>query len=157
MKQAILSFTSGKGKRVENIQHAIRCMECLSDTTVLVKSGLYEIPVSKTSPETSNVSVIAVVFTRFSPYALMGACKGIEAAIGRAPDDHSDIRAIDIDLILYEGYTCNDYELVLPGPDFLKREDILFPLGEIFPEGKALEYDFSGALKKLDGSRVKTI
>ena len=150
MKKAILSFASGRGKREENVRNAVRAMERLSGTTIIVKSSLYE----SITHEAEKLTACAVLLTEFSPFALFGACKGIEAALGRIPDEDSGMRVAEIELLLYEDVVLRNPELTLPHPELLRRPLFLLPLGEIFPDGKALGVDFSGALRKADTERI---
>lgn len=150
MKKAILSFASGRGKREENVRNAIRAMERLPGTTIIVKSSLYE----SDADEEPKLTACAVLLTELSPFALFGACKGIEAALGRMPDEDSGKQVTEIDLLLYEDAVLRNPELTLPNPELLRQPLFLLPLGEIFPDGKALGVDFSGALRNADTERI---
>jgi 2-amino-4-hydroxy-6-hydroxymethyldihydropteridine diphosphokinase len=155
MKKAILSFASGRGKREENVRNAVHAAERLTGTTVIVKSSLYE----SDAEGAEILTACAVLLTELSPFALFGACKGIEAAMGRVPDEGSGgsgKRVMEIDLLLYEDVVLHNPELMLPHPELLHRPLFLLPLGEIFPDGKALGVDFAGALRKADTERIRT-
>jgi 2-amino-4-hydroxy-6-hydroxymethyldihydropteridine diphosphokinase len=102
-----------------------------------------------------NHLMCVIVLTELSPRALLGACLGIEAAMGRRRGIKHDSRTIDIDLLVYEGVTSSDAELTLPHPQILKRAFVLVPLSELFSDGMALGLDFSAALKRIDRSEVK--
>jgi 2-amino-4-hydroxy-6-hydroxymethyldihydropteridine diphosphokinase len=153
MKKAILSFASGRGKREENVRNAVHVTERLTGTTVIVKSSLYE----SDAEGTEILTACAVLLTELSPFALFGACKGIEAAMGRVPDEGSGKQAMEIELLLYEDVVLRNPELMLPHPELFRRPLFLLPLGEIFPDGKALGVDFSGALRKADTERIRTL
>ena len=95
--------------------------------------------------------------TSLSPRALLGACLGIEAALGRVRRVRHGARAADLDLLLYEGETSADPELTLPHPGILARAFVLLPLSELFPEGFALGFDFRNAPGFADASGCKKL
>lgn len=155
MNKVIFGIGSNMGNRRENMSEAVHALERLPNTTVIATSNLYETkPVEVTDEQTDYLNECVVALTELSPRALLGACLGIEAAMGRVREKVHGSRTIDIDLLVYEGVTSNDPELILPHPQMLKRAFILIPLSDIFPGGTALGLDFSAALKRLDTSGV---
>ncbi|MDR3711829.1 MAG: 2-amino-4-hydroxy-6-hydroxymethyldihydropteridine diphosphokinase, partial [Puia sp.] len=80
--------------------------------------------------------------TALSARALLGACLGIEAAMGRVRAEKNGPRVIDLDLLFYEGVRCCDAELTLPHPRIPERLFVLVPLRELFPGGEALGFPF---------------
>ncbi len=155
MNKVVLGIGSNLGNRRENMSAAVHALEQLPNTTVIATSSLYETkPVEVPDEQTDYLNECVVALTELSPRALLGACLGIEAAMGRVREKVHGSRTIDIDLLLYEGVTSNDPELVLPHPQMLKRAFVLIPLSELFPEKTALGLDFSASLKRLDPSGV---
>jgi len=155
MNRAIFGIGSNMGNREENMGAAVHALELLPNTTVIATSNLYETkPVEVPDEQTDYLNECVVAMTELSPRALLGACLGIEAAIGRVREKVHGSRTIDIDLLVYEGAVSNDPELMLPHPQMLKRAFVLVPLSEIFPEGNALGLDFSAALKRLNTAGV---
>lgn len=151
MHKAVLGLGTNLGRREENIRAAIHAIELLPDTTVISKSSLYETkPFDVTTQQGDYLNCCICVLTEFSPKVLLGACLGVEAAMGRERTEWHGERVIDIDLLLYEGKTNSDKELTLPHPQILKRAFVLVPLSDIFPDKKALGLDFAAALAKLD-------
>ena len=65
---------------------------------------------------------------------MLGACLGIEAAMGRVREIYHGARCMDLDVLLYEGFTQREKELNVPHPGILERAFVLFPLLELFPE-----------------------
>ena len=155
MNKVILGIGSNMGNREENMSAAVHAVERLPNTTVIATSSLYETePFEVPDEQTDYLNECVVVLTELSPHALLGACLGIEASMGRIREKTHGSRTIDIDLLVYEGAVCNDSELVLPHPQILKRAFVLVPLSEIFPDGNALGLSFSAALKRTDTSTV---
>jgi len=155
MNRVIVGIGSNLGNREENMNKAVHALERLPNTTVIGASGLYETkPVEVPNQQTDYLNECVVLLTELSPRALLGACLGIEAAMGRQREVVHDSRTIDIDLLIYEGVTNSDAELMLPHPQMLKRAFVLVPLNEIFANGVALGLDFSAALKRVDKAGV---
>lgn len=155
MNKAVLSLGSNLGNRERNISAAVHALELLPDTTVIAGSSLYETkPFDVPDEQTDYLNKCVVLLTELSPRALLGACLGIEAAMGRVREIRHGSRTMDIDLLIYEGVTSHDAELTLPHPQMLKRAFVLVPLSELFPDGTALGLDFSDALERVDKSEV---
>jgi 2-amino-4-hydroxy-6-hydroxymethyldihydropteridine diphosphokinase len=158
MRKAVLGLGTNLGKREENIRAAIRAIELLPDTTVISKSNLYETkPFDVTTEQGDYLNCCICILTEFSPKVLLGACLGVEAAMGRERREWHGERVIDIDLLLYEGETSSDKELTLPHSQILKRAFVLVPLSDIFPNKNALGLDFSSALERVDSTEVTRI
>jgi 2-amino-4-hydroxy-6-hydroxymethyldihydropteridine diphosphokinase len=90
------------------------------------------------------------VDTRMSPMALLGACLGVEAAMGRLRGARNAARVIDLDLLLYEGVKSESFELSLPHPRLLQRAFTLLPLKELYPSGRAPGLFFEPYMKEID-------
>jgi 2-amino-4-hydroxy-6-hydroxymethyldihydropteridine diphosphokinase len=156
MNKVIVGIGSNIGNREENISMAVHALELLPNTTVIAGSSLYETkPFDVPNEQTDYLNKCVIALTELSPRALLGACLGIEATMGRRREIKHDSRTIDIDLLIYEGVTSSDPELTLPHPQILKRAFVLVPLSELFADGRALGLDFSVALKRIDKSKVK--
>lgn len=156
MNKAILGLGSNLGNRKENITNAVSALGHLPGTAVISSSSLYETkPVDVPNEQNDYLNECVVVMTELSPRALLGACLGIEAAMGRERRIVHDSRTIDIDLLIYEGVVSSDPELRLPHPQMLKRAFVLVPMSEIFSNGAALGVDFNKELNRLDTSEIK--
>ena len=156
MNKAVLGLGSNLGNRKDNITGAVDAIGRLPGTTVIASSSLYETkPVEVPNEQNDYLNECVVVMTELSPRALLGACLGIEAAMGRERRIRHDSRTIDIDLLIYEGEVFEDEELTLPHPQLLKRAFVLVPLGEIFSNGMALGVAFGPQLGKLDTTGIR--
>lgn len=149
MKKAIIGIGTNIGNKDQNINIALRSISLLPETEVIKSSSIYETaPVGFTEQE-NFFNICVLIETCLSPFALLGACLGIEAAMGRERPFRNSPRIIDIDLLIYEDYTSNDCELILPHPRMFERAFVLVPLSELFPKGIALGKDFSKSLKDV--------
>ena len=155
MSRAVLGLGSNLGQRQDNIMNAVHAVERLPETTVIVSSSLYEtMPIDVPNEQDDYLNACVVIMTELSPHALLGACLGIEAAMGRERKIPHDSRTIDIDLLIYEGVVNCDTELTVPHPQMLKRAFVLVPLSEIFTNGVAIGVDFSAELSRLDTTGI---
>ena len=104
MKKAVIALGTNLGHRWENLSKAIRALELLpGSTTVVASSHIYETEPFETPDEQNNyLNMCIIVMTELSPHALLGACLGIEAAMGRKRKIKNGARVIDIDLLLID-------------------------------------------------------
>lgn len=142
MSRAVLSLGSNLGDREENIKAALRALSKLPMTKVVETSKIYETEPVGYTDQPLFLNAAALIETGLSPRALLGACLGIEAAMGRIREFKNGPRTIDIDLLVYEGETGDDSELTLPHPGMRERAFVLIPLSDLFPDGNALGFDF---------------
>ena len=138
---------------------AIRALELLPGaTTVVASSHIYETePFETPDHQNKYLNMCLIVMTELSPKALLGACLGIEAAMGRTRTVKNAARIIDIDILLYEGYENRDSELTVPHPEIRNRAFVMVPLAELFPDKKVLDYDFATAWQRVDKSGVERL
>jgi len=159
MNEAVVALGSNMGNKTENLQEAIKMLKRLPNTTVEAQSAIYE-----STPEDMSAgfqedyhNMVVVVRTNMSPMALLGACLGMEAAMGRVREDGDASRIIDLDLLLYEGIKNESFELTLPHPRMLQRAFVLLPLKDLYPSGRAPGVLFEPHLKAMDTSQCKKL
>lgn len=159
MKKAVIALGTNLGNRWENLSKAIRALELLpGSTTVVASSHIYETEPFETPDEQNNyLNMCIIVMTELSPHALLGACLGIEAAMGRKRKIKNGARVIDIDLLLYEDEEIHSEELTIPHPGIRNRAFVMVPLAELFPEKKVFDYDFAAAWQRVDKSGVERL
>jgi 2-amino-4-hydroxy-6-hydroxymethyldihydropteridine diphosphokinase len=156
LKKAVIGLGSNLGNRLENLSHALQALKNLPGTTVIATSRFYETaPVEVQSAQNDYLNACALLLTELSPRALLGACLGIEAGLGRERREFHGSRVIDLDLLLYEDVVLREDELRLPHPGILNRGFVLAPLSDLFPEKVALGLDFSDAFRRMDFSEVR--
>ena len=107
--------------------------------------------------EPKELSKFSLLFIIILLIVMLGACLGIEAAMMRERTVKNASRVIDIDLLLYEDEECYSDELTLPHPEIKNRAFVMVPLAEIFPDKKALGYDFASAYQRVDKSGVERL
>ena len=156
--KAILGLGGNLGDPLENIRSALGAVAGLCGTRLLRQSRYYLTEaVEVTAPQPSYLNCAAEIDTRLSPHALLGACLGIESALGRTRPGFRSPRTVDIDLLLYEGARLQTDELTLPHPGILRRAFVLYPLLDLYPEGEAIGLAFAGALKHTADQRIEPL
>ncbi len=156
--KAIVSLGANLGDREETLKAALRSLDTLCKTSLAAVSSFYSTaPVEVQDAQPEYLNCVAVVETELSPRAFLGACLGIEASNGRQRLGYKTARTLDIDLLLYEGFSSDDEELTVPHPRMMERAFVLVPLAELFPDGNALGADFSDALRKVGEQEVNRV
>ena len=158
MKEAVLCLGTNLGDREANLRQAVTALERLPHTTIRRVSSVYRTaPVEVTDEQPDYYNQCIHLSTDFSPHALLGICLGIEAAMGRKRVSWHGARVMDIDLLLYEGETCQSEELNLPHPGIRERAFVLVPLQEILPEKRFFSFSFEIEFCTIDKSSVHVI
>ncbi len=149
MSEAVIALGTNLGNRTENINSAVRAIAKLSGVKILKASGIYETAPVDCEDDYKYYNAALLVETSVSPAVLLGECLGIEAAMGRIRTKRNAPRIIDLDLILYEGFKSESYELTLPHPRVLERAFVMAPLLELYPSGRAPGIFFAPHLREL--------
>lgn len=147
--KAVLGLGSNIGFRGENIKTAIKSLALVPGVKILRESSVY-----KTSPwgltqQRDFYNNVVEVETELSPNALLGACLGIEAAMGRVRVLENGPRIIDIDVLVYENAVSDTKELQLPHPRIGERMFVLVPLIDLYEDLNVLGVSYKNAYENL--------
>lgn len=154
--KAVLGLGGNLGNPDQNIRCALEAVNSLCKTKLLRVSNLYSTEaVEVEQPQPLYINCAAEVETELSPNALLGACLGIESAMGRIRTGCKSPRTVDIDLLIYEGVSIESEELILPHPRILYRAFVLIPLSDLFPNGNALGFEFGGSLASVADQQIE--
>ena len=157
-RKAILGLGGNLGDAAHNLRCALDALDTLCGTRVVRVSSFYRTEaVEVREPQPPYLNCVAEIETALSPNALLGACLGIESALGRFRLGYKSPRTIDIDLLLYEGISMTTDELTLPHPRMLCRAFVLAPLKELFPDGNALGLAFGERLAAVADQRIQRV
>ena len=157
MSEAVIALGTNLGNRIENINAAVRAIARLSEVKIIKASSVYETdPVGCDSDE-KYLNAAILVETNASPALLLGECLGIEAAMGRHRTKKNEPRVIDLDLILYDNFKCDSFELTVPHPRILERAFVMAPLLELYPSGRAPGLFFGPHLRDVGMDGVRKI
>lgn len=158
MSEAVIALGSNLGNRIENLNAAVRAIARLSEVKIIKASSVYETePIGCDDDSDKYYNAAILVETNASPALLLGECLGIEAAMGRHRTKRNEPRIIDLDLILYEGFKSENYELTVPHPRILERAFVMAPLLELYPSGRAPGLFFGPHLRDLGMDGVRRI
>ena len=150
MSQAYIALGTNMGYKAENLNKAAFAVAALPGTKVTGVSCVYETAPVDCPPCDSFYNAVIRVETDLSPKALLGACLGIEAGMGRIRTKKNGPRVIDLDLLLYEGYEENTPELTLPHPRMTDRAFVLVPLCDLMNDK-----DMKKRLREIGSEGVK--
>ena len=155
MSRAVLGLGTNLGDRAENLRAALGALGRLPGTRMEAVSSVWQTaPFDVPDKQQDYWNICVSLETTLSPHALLGACLGVEAALGRVRRTYHGARVIDLDLLLYDGAAVQEKELTVPHPGMLERAFVLFPLSELFPERIACGLDFHNAAGFADGGSV---
>ncbi len=161
MSEAVIGLGSNLGDKSSSLLEAVQAVSRLPGTKIIGISSIYssapqgDAAAVADQEEFHNMAV--KVDTAMSPMALLGACLGIEAAMGRVRTVKNAARIIDMDLLLYEGVKNESFELSLPHPRIAQRAFVLLPLKELYPSGRAPGIFFEPYLKEIDTGGVSKL
>ena len=136
------------------LRQAVEAVNGLPQTRVCRVSSHYRTAPVGYTEQPPFYNLVAEIETSLSPSAMLGACLGIEAAMGRERPFKNAPRVIDVDLLLCEGFTLDTPELTVPHPRMGERAFVLIPLEELCPDGRWGEYDLSTAMAAVDRSQI---
>ncbi len=148
-EQAIIGIGTNLGDKIENIRRAIEAIKLLPGTELIALSHVYETQPIGITDQPSFLNAAISVETELSPSALLGACLGIEAALGRVRTKNKGPRIIDLDLLIYDRVKSESFELTLPHPEITQRAFVMVPLLDLFPNGRAPGLYFGPHLKDI--------
>ena len=155
--KAVLGIGTNIGDRKKNIENAVNALNLLPETSVIEISRLYETEPWGFTEQNSFYNCDVLVETSLSPKALLGACLGIEAGLGRIREFKNGPRIIDIDILLIENFSISEDELTVPHKFILQRDFVLIPLHDLFPENIAFGFDFSKEYESTDKTKIEVI
>jgi 2-amino-4-hydroxy-6-hydroxymethyldihydropteridine diphosphokinase len=131
---AFIGIGANLGDPAAQVRTAIGALAALPGTRLVAASSLYRTaPVGYTAqPDFVNAAVL--LDTALAPRALIEALQEVEARAGRSRAFKDAPRALDLDLLLYDGQRIDEPGLVVPHPRLHERAFALAPLAEIDPD-----------------------
>ena len=144
MTRAVLSL----GSNIDPERHlpmAFSRLRRQPGITVLAQSACYRsVPVGGTGPYFLNAA--ALIDTRLPPAELRDLLRGIEAGMGRVRTaDRNAPRPIDLDILLYEGFSGEVAGTRIPDPDLARFAHLAVPAADVAPDW---EYSGTGTVLK---------
>jgi 2-amino-4-hydroxy-6-hydroxymethyldihydropteridine diphosphokinase len=98
------------------------------------RSSFYRTPPWGPVPQPDFVNACAVGTTTLPPGGLLALTQSVERELGRVAGERWGPRALDIDILDYDGRVVDEPGLALPHPRLGERAFVLVPLAEIAPD-----------------------
>ncbi|MCL2106356.1 MAG: 2-amino-4-hydroxy-6-hydroxymethyldihydropteridine diphosphokinase [Oscillospiraceae bacterium] len=161
MSEAVIGMGSNLGDKDAQLLHAVQAINRLPGMKIMEISSIYA-SAPENAPEGGPFqeeyhNMVVQVETKMSPMALLGACLGIEASMGRVRGKRNAARGIDLDLLIYEGVKSESFELSLPHPRITQRAFVMLPLKELYPSGRAPGVFFEPHLKEIGTDNIRRL
>lgn len=96
-------------------------------------SSVYETEAVGDTSQPKFLNVVLEVETQLMPPDFIRELKAIEKRVGRKDPRHLRPREIDIDILMYHGWSYEDNSVCVPHPELERRRFVLEPLSEIAP------------------------
>ena len=130
-----LGLGSNIGDRGRMLKEAVLLIESKVGE-LIQQSSVYETQAWGDRHLNDFYNQVIVLRTKLSPMAVLEQCLVIERLMGRVSrnSENYENRLIDIDLLFYDDFSCDEKQLVLPHPFISKRNFVLVPFSEIAAE-----------------------
>lgn len=134
MRRVAFGIGSNLGDRRGYLQLALDRLVATPGITLLAVSPLYETdPVGgPEQPDFLNGVVLAT--SDLTPHELLAVAQSVEAVAQRVRVERWGPRTLDVDIVLIEGLSVNEPDLVVPHPRAKERGFVLRPLGDVAPD-----------------------
>ncbi len=126
------NLPSAAGGPQQTLEAALERLEA-SGVPIVARSRWYRTAPVPVSDQPWFVNGVARVETTLEPAALLALLRRVEEEFGRQRTVRNAARALDLDIIDYDGRVENTPELTLPHPRMQDRAFVLLPLAEIAP------------------------
>mgnify|MGYP003623474462 CR=1 FL=1 len=155
MPEAVLGLGSNIENRELHLAEAISLIEQMEGTEIRKLSNIYETkPFDVQSEQQDYLNCCVLIHTTLSPQRLLEASQKIERKLLRVRTEYHGPRTIDVDILLYEGFTSETKELTVPHPGIRQRAFVLVPLSDIFHAYAGLGFHFKEAYDQVGKSEV---
>lgn len=132
---AYIGLGSNVGEPILSIERAIREIDSLRDTRVVLRSAMYRSAPFGPVAQDSFVNAAVGVLTRCEPIVLLRMLRALEVRLGRSPPRvRWGPREIDLDLLAHGDTQLDSAELALPHPGIPERDFVLYPLQDMAPQ-----------------------
>ena len=129
---AVISLGTNLGDKLKNLKNALSNIEGFG--RILNKSRIFSSDPWGYDSENEFLNMGLVIKTTLEPMELLKKLKSIEKQMGRGPkmlQSYQD-RIIDLDILIYSGFTIDNEELSIPHPKIKERKFSLLILKDLF-------------------------
>ncbi len=155
MSTVVLGLGTNLGDKKKNLNTAVHALSLLPQTKIVKASSIYKTKPVGFDEQDDFLNANILIETELSPHAILGACLGIEASMGRVRLNKNGPRIIDIDVLLYESYFSDSFELTLPHPRIKERAFVMVPMLDLYPTGRAPGLYFLPHLREVGKDGVE--
>jgi 2-amino-4-hydroxy-6-hydroxymethyldihydropteridine diphosphokinase len=156
MAEALIGLGGNLGDVAATLDEAIRRLEA-GGARVVARSSNWKTPPWGLTEQPAFVNACVAVTTALSPRELLDLCLVTETSLDRRREVKWGPRAIDLDVLDYDGRDIDEPGLRLPHPHLTERAFVLVPLAEIAPERVVAGATVAEHLAKVDASGVERI
>jgi len=130
--RVVISIGTNLGDKLKNLKNALSNIEGFG--RILDKSRIFCSDPWGYDSENEFLNMGLVIKTSLEPMQLLKKLKSIEKQMGRGPkmDQSYQDRIIDIDILIYSGFTIDNEELSIPHPKIKERKFSLLILKDLF-------------------------
>lgn len=133
--RAYVGLGANLGAREASLRRAVSLLDGREDTSVVALSRLRETDPVGYLDQPRFLNGAVSLETSLGPRELLAVLLEIERELGRVRDGvRNGPRAIDLDLLLYEGVVMDEPDLQLPHPRLHERRFALEPLADLEPD-----------------------
>ena len=128
----VISLGTNLGDKLKNLKNALRNIEGFG--RILNKSRIFCSDPWGYDTENKFLNMGLVIKTSLEPIQLLKKLKSIEKQMGRGPKMVQSFqdRIIDLDILIYSGFTIDNEELSIPHPKIKERKFSLLILKDLF-------------------------
>lgn len=152
MFNSIIALGSNLNSPIDNIKQALQLLNKHQNINIINISNLYKSKAFNLTEENSPdfYNLVCEIQTELTPHELLKYCQFIETSMGRIRRTGQMLsRIIDLDIILYNNQEIHTRELTIPHTEYLKRDFVLTPLGDIYTEYKKYIPEINSHLQDL--------
>ncbi len=128
--RAFLGLGSNVGDRWSHLRRAVAAVPDLVRTSPVYETA----PVGGPAGQGPFLNAVAELDTELSPRQLLGVCRQLEEAAGRARAERHGPRTLDVDVLLVGDLEVDEPDLVVPHPRIWQRPFVLVPLAQLAPD-----------------------
>jgi 2-amino-4-hydroxy-6-hydroxymethyldihydropteridine diphosphokinase len=133
LRRAFIGLGSNLGDRLAALRQAVAQLEAGGD--VIAVSPLYETePVGGPEDQGAFLNLVVELLTGDTARRLLERGQALEAAAGRVRTVRWGPRTLDADVLLIEGETVVEPDLVVPHPRLWERRFVVQPLADLAPD-----------------------
>ena len=133
--RAVLALGANLGDPPRTLVSAVAALDATAGVTVTASSPVYRTAPVGGVEQPDYLNAVVAVTTTLAPAALLAACREVETAHGRrrAGEQRWGARLLDVDVLVVDGATSDDPDLVLPHPRAHERGFVLVPWAAMAP------------------------